>query len=108
MPDFALEGIMQPVATIGRVSSVRFPFWQVSFVLTLIHFPNNLGDDGAPVDNCDNQFCMYQIDGTFSYDTATQGFTRHEWGGTSYHQNLLGYGEFVFCNYCAVDSCLLT
>lgn len=50
------------------------------------------GDDGAPVDNCKDQFCRYGITGTFSYDTATRDFTRHEWNGTSYHSNLLGYG----------------
>ena len=35
------------------------------------------GDDGAPVDNCKDQFCRYGITGTFSYDTATRDFTRH-------------------------------
>ena len=50
------------------------------------------GDDGAPVDNCKDQFCRYGITGTFSYDTTTRDFTRHEWNGTSYHSNLLGYG----------------
>ncbi len=50
------------------------------------------GDDGAPVDNCKDQFCRYGITGTFSYDTATRDFTRHEWNGTSYHSDLLGYG----------------
>ena len=50
------------------------------------------GDDGAPVDNCKDQFCRYGITGTFSYDTATRNFTRHEWNGTSYHSDLLGYG----------------
>ncbi len=50
------------------------------------------GDDGAPVDNCKDQFCRYGITGTFSYDAATRDFTRHEWNGTSYHSNLLGYG----------------
>lgn len=53
------------------------------------------GDDGAPTDNCKNQFCRYEIAGTFSYDTGTQDFTVHEWGGTSYHSNLLGYGPLA-------------
>jgi hypothetical protein len=50
------------------------------------------GDDGAPTDNCKNQFCRYETAGTFSYDRATSDFTTHEWGGTSYHSNLLAYG----------------
>ncbi len=53
------------------------------------------GDDGAPVDNCKDQFCRYGITGTFSYDAATRDFTRHEWNGTSYHSNLLGYGPLA-------------
>jgi hypothetical protein len=53
------------------------------------------GDDGAPTDNCKNQFCRYEVDGTFSYDSATQDFTTHEWGGTSYHSNLLAFGPLA-------------
>ena len=53
------------------------------------------GDDGAPTDNCRNQFCRYETDGTFSYDTATGDFTRQEWNGTSYHSNLLAYGPLA-------------
>lgn len=53
------------------------------------------GDDGAPTDNCKNQFCRYETGGTFSYDTATKDFTRHEWNGTSYHSNLLAYGPLA-------------
>ena len=33
-----------------------------------------------------------KLAGTFSYDAGTQDFAVHEWGGTSYHSNLLGYG----------------
>ena len=50
------------------------------------------GDDGAPTDHCRNQFCRYETNGTFSFDPGTADFTRHEWGGTSYHANLLAYG----------------
>jgi hypothetical protein len=53
------------------------------------------GDDGAPTDNCKNQFCRYEVAGTFSYDTTTEDFTKHEWGGTSYHSNLLAYGPLA-------------
>lgn len=53
------------------------------------------GNDGSPTDNCDNKFCKYEIDGTFSYDESTQDFTRHEWNGQSYHSNLLGYGPLA-------------
>lgn len=54
------------------------------------------GEDGSPTDNCKNQFCYYGIEGTRSYDPATQDFTRVEWDGTSYHSNLLAYGKFLF------------
>jgi hypothetical protein len=53
------------------------------------------GDDGAPTDNCKNQFCRYGVEGTFSYDATTGGFTTHEWNGTSYHSNLLAYGPLA-------------
>ena len=53
------------------------------------------GDDGAPSDNCKNQFCRYETAGTFSYDVGTSDFTVHEWGGTSYHSNLLAYGPLA-------------
>ena len=53
------------------------------------------GDDGAPTDNCKNQFCRYETVGTFSYDAGTEDFTVHEWGGTSYHENLLAYGPLA-------------
>jgi hypothetical protein len=53
------------------------------------------GDDGAPTDNCKNQFCRYETAGTFSYDSGTQDFTEHEWNGTSYHSDLLAYGPLA-------------
>ena len=53
------------------------------------------GDDGLPAENCKDKFCRYGIDGTYSFDSNTQGFTRHEWNGTSYHSNLLGYGPLA-------------
>jgi hypothetical protein len=53
------------------------------------------GDDGAPTDNCRNQFCRYEVDGTFSYEAATSDFTVHEWGGVSYHADLLAYGPLA-------------
>ena len=36
-----------------------------------------------------------QLPGTYSYDPATKDFTTHEWGGTSYHSNLLAYGPMA-------------
>ena len=36
-----------------------------------------------------------KLAGTFSYDAGTQDFAVHEWGGTSYHSNLLGYDLLV-------------
>lgn len=53
------------------------------------------GDDGAPTDNCKNQFCRYETAGTFSYDSNTGDFTEHEWNGTSYHSDLLAYGPLA-------------
>lgn len=53
------------------------------------------GDDGAPTDHCRNQFCRYETNGTFSFDPGTADFTRHEWGGTSYHADLLAYGPLA-------------
>eukprot|EP00581_Thalassiosira_minuscula_P016856 CAMPEP_0183731580 /NCGR_PEP_ID=MMETSP0737-20130205/35781_1 /TAXON_ID=385413 /ORGANISM="Thalassiosira miniscula, Strain CCMP1093" /LENGTH=450 /DNA_ID=CAMNT_0025964337 /DNA_START=162 /DNA_END=1510 /DNA_ORIENTATION=+ len=53
------------------------------------------GYDGAPADNCDEQFCRYEVDGTFSYDDATKDFTVHEWNGNSYHSNLIAYGPLA-------------
>ena len=50
------------------------------------------GYDGAPTDNCKDKFCRYETAGTFSFSSATQDFTVHEWGGTSYHADLLAYG----------------
>ena len=53
------------------------------------------GDDGSPTDNCRNQFCRYETNGTFSFDSSTADFTQHEWGGTSYHADLLAYGPLA-------------
>ncbi len=53
------------------------------------------GDDGAPTATCENQFCLYQTAGTFSFNPATSNFTNHEWNGTSYHSNLLAYGPLA-------------
>ena len=53
------------------------------------------GDDGAPTDNCKNQFCRYETAGTFSYNSNTEDFTEHEWNGTSYHSDLLAYGPLA-------------
>jgi hypothetical protein len=53
------------------------------------------GDDGAPTDNCKNQFCRYETAGTFSFDSGSSDFTVHEWNGTSYHSNLLAYGPLA-------------
>lgn len=53
------------------------------------------GDDGVPSENCKNKFCRYGIDGTYSFDSDTQDFTRQEWNGVSYHNNLLGYGPLA-------------
>lgn len=53
------------------------------------------GDDGAPTDNCKNQFCRYETAGTFSYDSNTEDFAEHEWSGTSYHSDLLAYGPLA-------------
>ena len=50
------------------------------------------GYDGAPTDNCKDQFCRYEISGTFSFSSNTQDFTVHEWNGNSYHSDLLAYG----------------
>ena len=41
-------------------------------------------------------YCEHsQLPGTYSYDPATKDFTTHEWGGTSYHSNLLAYGPMA-------------
>jgi hypothetical protein len=53
------------------------------------------GDDGAPTDTCRNQFCRYEVAGTFSFDDLAGDFTVQEWGGTSYHSNLLAYGPMA-------------
>jgi hypothetical protein len=53
------------------------------------------GDDGVPVENCKDKFCRYGINGTYSFDSNTQDFTRQEWDGVSYHSNLLGYGPLA-------------
>ena len=53
------------------------------------------GDDGLPTENCADKFCRYGIDGTYSFDNNTQGFTRQESNGISYHANLLGYGPLA-------------
>lgn len=70
---------------------------------------NTIGYDGAPADNCDEQFCRYEVGGTFSFDQATQDFTEHEWGGTSYHSNLVAYGErsHEMCFYAPTYRCYL-
>ena len=34
-----------------------------------------------PAENCADKFCRYGIDGTYSFDSNTQGFTRQEWNG---------------------------
>jgi len=52
-------------------------------------------DDGVPAENCGDKFCRYGIDGTYSFDSNTQNFTRQEWNGVSYHSNLLGYGPLA-------------
>ena len=52
-------------------------------------------DDGVPAENCADKFCRYGIDGTYSFDSNTQNFTRQEWNGVSYHSNLLGYGPLA-------------
>jgi hypothetical protein len=53
------------------------------------------GDDGVPAENCKDKFCRYGINGTYSFDSSTQDFTRQEWDGVSYHSNLLGYGPLA-------------
>jgi len=53
------------------------------------------GDDGAPTATCENEFCLYQTAGTFSFNVAAGDFTNHEWNGTSYHSNLLAYGPLA-------------
>jgi hypothetical protein len=53
------------------------------------------GDDGAPTGNCRNRFCRYETAGTFSFDPVAADFTAHEWGGTSYHSDLLAYGPLA-------------
>ncbi len=53
------------------------------------------GYDGLPPQNSPYKFCRYGIDGTYSFDNNTQGFTRQESNGISYHANLLGYGPLA-------------
>ena len=53
------------------------------------------GYDGAPTDNCKDKFCRYETSGTYSFSSATEDFTVHEWNGRSYHSDLLAYGPLA-------------